>query len=73
MNYNQRCDEEVRRDIIDVLSKCENVGENIKIITGIESIFMGFVRNNIDDIHPYYYFKAVVEIKNFSLNKTNCK
>ena len=73
LNYEQRCDEEVRRDIISVLSKCENVGENIKIITGIESIFMGFVRNNIDDIHPYYYFKAIVEIKDFSLNKTNCK
>lgn len=72
LNYSQRCDEEVRRDIIGVLSQCTNVGENIKLVTGMESIFMGFVRNNIDDIHPYYYFKAIVEIKDFSLNQRLC-
>lgn len=68
-----RADEEVKRDIIKIVTDCENVGENIKIVTGIESIFMGFVRNNIDDIHPYYYFKAIIDIKDFSLNKTICK
>lgn len=68
-----RADEEVRRDIINIVKTCDNVGENITIVTGIDSIFMGFQRNNIDDIQPYYYFKAIIDIKDFSLIKTICK
>lgn len=67
-----RADEEVRRDIINILLSCGSVKTNIKIVTGIDSIFMGFERNNINDIHPYYYFKAIVEINDFTLNNRLC-
>lgn len=68
-----RADEEVRRDIINVVKGCENVGENIKIVTGVDNMFMGFQRNTINDIHPYFFFKATIDIKDFSLNKTLCQ
>jgi len=68
-----RADEEIRRDIIHIVSRCDNVGENIKIVTGADSIFMGFIRNNIDDIHPYFFFKAIIDIQDFALNKTLCQ
>lgn len=68
-----RADEEIKRDIINIVSYCENVGENIKIVTGVDAIFMGFQRNEIDDIHPYYFFKAIIDINDFSLNKTLCQ
>jgi hypothetical protein len=67
-----RGDEELRLDVINVLSLVGDISPNMKIVKGVENVFKGYSYNLSDDMQPYHSFKISLTINDFKLNKTNC-
>jgi len=62
-----RADEEVRMDVINVLSSIGYVEVTKKITTDITSVFSGYNFEFQTDMHPNHCFKVTFEVNNFKL------
>jgi hypothetical protein len=67
-----RGDEELRLDVVNLLSLIGDISPNMKITKGLENVFKGYFYNVTDDMQPYHSFKISLTINDFKLNKTNC-
>lgn len=58
-----RADEEVRKDVHDILRK-EPFGFKIsRLVTGINNVFPEYRKLKYDDMQPYHVFKFITELK----------
>lgn len=62
-----RADEEVRLDVINVLSTIGYVEVTKKITTDITSVFQGYDYKLVNDMHPHHCFKVTFEVNNYKL------
>lgn len=78
-NIQHRADEEVRRDVLNVLNTIANINV-VKVESNTDKVFARF-NNRIsqnyeheftDDMQPYHYFKVLVDILEYDINQQNC-
>lgn len=78
-NINHRADEEVRIDVVNVLNMIPNISI-IKVESNLDKVFSRF-NNRIsqsfeheykDDMHPYHYFKILIDVLQYDINQTKC-
>lgn len=62
-----RADEEVRMDVIDILSNIGYVEVTKKITTDITSVFSGYDFKLVNDLHPNHCFKVTFQVSDFKL------
>ena len=79
-NIKQRADEEVRRDVLNVLNTIPHFGQKKVIVTNIDKVFNRF-NNRIsknyeyeytDDMQGYHCFKVLIPIPSYNLNDKLC-
>lgn len=71
-SINHRADEEIRLDVMNVLSTIGNIGIDTKITTNIDDVFKGYDFRVTDDMQPYHCFKITMSINDFKLNQKIC-
>lgn len=78
-NIQHRCDEEVRVDVINVLNQISGISI-LKIESNSDKVFarfnnrisQSFEHEYTDDMHPYHYFKVLIDVLEYDINQTNC-
>jgi hypothetical protein len=74
-----RADEEVRVDVVNVLRTISGVSI-VKIETNSDKVFsrfnnrisQSFEHEYTDDMHPYHYFKVLIDVLEYDVNQTKC-
>lgn len=66
-----RGDEEIRNDVMDVISKIPGVYFK-RLVKNIDKVFTGFQYINENDMQPYHCFKITLEVRNYLINEQVC-
>lgn len=78
-NITHRADEEVRVDVINVLNTISGI-RVLKIESNSDKVFarfnnrisQSFEHEYTDDMHPYHYFKVLIDVMEYDINQTKC-
>lgn len=78
-NIQHRADEEVRVDVLNILNSISGINV-VKIESNSDKVFARF-NNRIsqnyeyeftDNMHPYHYFKILIDVMEYDINKVSC-
>lgn len=67
-----RGDNEVRIDVLNVLKGFSEIGLNIQVVTDVQKVFQGYDFTFRNDQQPYHCFKLTLNITDFTLNDILC-
>lgn len=66
-----RADEDVRVDVLNVLSESAFVDIN-RVIVGVENVFNRYEYEITDDMQPYHVFKIELDTVEYNINQNYC-
>ncbi len=67
-----RADKEVINDVLEILKQFDQIGITTKIVTDLDKVFQGYTYDFKDDLQPYFCFKIILPITDFTLNEKLC-
>jgi len=71
-NNTNRADKEVINDVLEILKQFEQIGTTSKIVIDLDRVFQGYTYDFKHDLQPYFCFKIILPITDFTLNDKLC-